>query len=73
MVGSGSGSVEKQDPDLHESEKQDPDPHQSERSDPDPHRSEKKQDPDPHQSKNVEALDGHYRALGGPTVGKREW
>jgi hypothetical protein len=46
-------------------------PHQSGKMDPDPHQSEK-QDPDPHQSEKVEALEGHFGALEGPNLGKRE-
>ncbi len=40
--------------------------------DPDPHKSEK-QDPDSHKSEEVEALEGNFRALEGPNLGKREW
>jgi hypothetical protein len=41
--------------------------------DPGPHQSEKQdQDPDSHQSENVEALEGHFRALEGPNLGKSE-
>jgi hypothetical protein len=55
----------KLDPDL------DPHPHQSGKLDPDLHKSEK-QDPDPHQSEKLEALEGHFGALEGPNLGKRE-
>jgi hypothetical protein len=34
-----------------------------------PHQSGKL-DPDPHQSKKVEALEGHFKALEGPNLGK---
>jgi hypothetical protein len=35
----------------------------------DPHQSGKL-DPDPHQSEKVEALEGHFKALEGPNLGK---
>jgi hypothetical protein len=51
-----------------------PDPYQSGKLDLDPHRSEK-QDPDPdrQQSEKVEALEGHFGALEGPNLEKKEW
>ncbi len=51
--------------------KLDPDPHQSGKLDPYPHESEK-HDPDQQQSKEVEALEGHFRAMEGPNLGKSE-
>jgi hypothetical protein len=66
-----TSSVADPEPDPHHFVKLDPHPHQSGKLDPYPYQSEK-HDPDPQQSKEVEALEGHFRAMEGPNLGNSE-